>query len=163
MHAGSARAGPALFCFVLIPRGTAAWFWGGKRLSGWRLAPFGACSRRMKFVLSTHNITLTKAIEDHILTRIEKLEHLDRKALEARVIIEHDHTRGPDKAFKCSMRIAVRGPDLYAEDVEADLYAAIDVVSKKVQQQIRKRQSKTKARKHTVASRLKSKRQQADG
>ncbi|MGE3310651.1 MAG: ribosome-associated translation inhibitor RaiA [Limisphaerales bacterium] len=117
----------------------------------------------MKFVLSTHNITLTKAIEDHILTRIEKLEHLDRKALEARVIIEHDHTRGPDKAFKCSMRIAVRGPDLYAEDVEADLYAAIDVVSKKVQQQIRKRQSKTKARKHTVASRLKSKRQQADG
>jgi chaperonin GroL len=74
---------------------------------------------------------------------------------------EHDHTRGPDKAFKCSMRLGVRGPDLYAEDVEADLYAAIDVVAKKVQQQIRKRQSKTKARKHTVASRLKSKRQQA--
>jgi len=116
----------------------------------------------MKFVLSTHNITLTKAIEDHILTRIDKLEHLDRRALEARVIIEHDHTRGPDKAFKCSMRIGVRGPDLYAEDVEADLYAAIDVVAKKIQQQVRKRQSKTKARKHTVAARLKTKRQQSD-
>jgi putative sigma-54 modulation protein len=116
----------------------------------------------MKFVLSTHNITLTKAIEDHILTRIDKLEHLDRRALEARVIIEHDHTRGPEKAFKCSMRIGVRGPDLYAEDVEADLYAAIDVVAKKIQQQVRKRQSKTKARKHTVASRLKTKRQHSE-
>ena len=114
----------------------------------------------MKFVLSTHNITLTKAIEDHILTRIDKLEHLDRRALEARVIIEHDHTRGPDKAFKCSMRIGVRGNDLYAEDVESDLYAAIDVVAKKVEQQIRKRQSKAKAKKHTVAAVLKRKRQE---
>ncbi len=113
----------------------------------------------MKFILSTHNITLTKAIEDHILSRIDKLEHLDARALEVRVIIEHDHTRGPDKAFKCSMRLVVRGPDLYAEDVEADLYAAIDLVAKKVQQQIRKRQSKAKAKKHTEASSLKRKRQ----
>lgn len=113
----------------------------------------------MKFILSTHNLTLTKAIEDHILSRIEKLEHLDQRAMEARVIIEHDHTRGPDKAFKCSMRIGVRGPDLYAEDVEADLYAAIDLVAKKVETQIRKRRSKVKARKHTEAASIKRKRQ----
>jgi len=31
----------------------------------------------MKFILSTHNVTLTKSIEDHILSRIEKLEHMD--------------------------------------------------------------------------------------
>lgn len=113
----------------------------------------------MKFILSTHNITLTKAIEEHILLRVDKLEHLYHRALEARVIIEHDHTRGPEKAFKCSMRLGVRGPDLYAEDVEADLYAAIDVVAKKVEQQIRKRQSKTKAKKHTEAASIKRKQQ----
>jgi putative sigma-54 modulation protein len=113
----------------------------------------------MKFILSTHNITLTKAIEDHILGRIEKLEHLNRRALEARVIIEHDHTRGPEKAFKCSMRLAVRGPDLYAEDVEGDLYAAIDLVAKKMETQIRKRRSKVKARKHTEAASIKRQRQ----
>lgn len=113
----------------------------------------------MKFILSTHNITLTKAIEDHILARIDKLEHLYERALEARVIIEHDHTRGEDKAFKCSIRLAVRGPDLYAEDVEADLYAAIDVVAKKVEQQVRKMRSKAKAKKHTDAAALKRKRQ----
>ncbi len=115
----------------------------------------------MKFILSTHNITLTKSIEDHILGRIDKLERLYQRALEARVIIEHDHTRGEDKAFKCSVRLAVRGPDLYAEDVEADLYEAIDLVSKKIEQQIRKRQSKAKAKKHTDAAVLKSKRQVA--
>ena len=32
----------------------------------------------MKLILSSHNVTLTQAIEDHILAKIEKLEHMDR-------------------------------------------------------------------------------------
>ena len=115
----------------------------------------------MKFILSTHNVTLTKAIEDHILARINQLEHLDRFAIDARVILEHDTTKATDKQFKCSMRLAMPGPDLYAEDWETDLYAAIDLVAKKIEQQIRKRHNKTKARRHSEASRTKRKRQEA--
>ena len=115
----------------------------------------------MKLILSTHNVTLTKAIEDHILSRINKLEHLDRFAINARVTLEHDHTKVPERAFSCSMRLNVPGPDLYAEDAESDLYAAIDLVTKKIEQQIRKRHNKFKARKHTEASSSKRKRQEA--
>lgn len=115
----------------------------------------------MKLILSTHNVTLTKAIEDHILTRIDKLEHLDRFAINARVTLEHDHTKVPEKQFACSLRLAVPGPDLFAEDVESDLYAAIDLVTKKIEQQIRKRHNKYKARKHTEAPSSKRKRQEA--
>jgi putative sigma-54 modulation protein len=116
----------------------------------------------MKLILSTHNLTLTKAIEDHILDRIDKLEHLDRFAINARVTLEHDHTKAPERAFSCSMRLSVPGPDLFAEDVESDLYTAIDLVAKKLEQQIRKRRNKYKARKHTVAARTKRKRQEAN-
>lgn len=116
----------------------------------------------MKFILSTHNVTLTKAIEDHILARIDQLEHLDRFAIDARVILEHDTSKATDKQFKCSMRLAMPGPDLYAEDRETDLYAAIDLVAKKIEQQIRKRHNKYKARRHSEASRTKRKRQEAD-
>jgi putative sigma-54 modulation protein len=115
----------------------------------------------MKFILTTHNVTLTKAIEDHVLTRIDKLEHLDRWAIDARVNLEHDNTKAPERHFKCSIRLGVRGPDLYAEDYDGDLYAAIDKVAKKIEQQIRKRHSKSKARKHTEASGSKRRRQEA--
>ncbi len=114
----------------------------------------------MKFILSTHNITLTEAIENHILARIRKLERLYERAVDARVIVEHDHTRGPEKAFKCSIRLGVRGRDLYAEDVEGDLYAAIDLVTKKVETQIRKRRSRVKARKTSEAAAVKRKLQE---
>lgn len=110
----------------------------------------------MKLILSTHNITLTDAIEKHILDKLDKLEHFDRWAVDARVTLEHDNTRAPERQFACSMRLAVRGPDLFAEDRESDLYAAIDKVAKKMEQQIRKRHSKHKARKHTEASKTKA-------
>jgi ribosomal subunit interface protein len=116
----------------------------------------------MKLILSTHNVTLTKAIEDHILGRLDKLEHLDRWAIDARVTLEHDHTRVPEKAFGCSMRLGVRGPDLFAKDIKSDLYVAIDAVTKKIEQQIRKRHNKHKAAKHQDAAKLKSARRASD-
>jgi len=115
----------------------------------------------MKLILSTHNVTLTKAIEDHILDRLVKLDHFDKRAVDARVTLEHDHTRVPQKQFSCSIRLSMRGPDLFAEDVESDLYAAIDRVTKKIEQQIRKRHNKRKAKRHKVAARTKRRRQEA--
>ena len=113
----------------------------------------------MKLILSTHNVTLTKAIEDHVLAKLDKLDHIDQRIVDARVTLEHDHTRVPEKQFSCSIRLAVRGPDLFARDVENDLYAAIDVVAKKIEQQIRKRHNKVKAKKHKVGARTKRTRQ----
>ena len=115
----------------------------------------------MNLILSTHNVTLTKAIEDHLMVRIGKLEHLDRFAINTRVTLEHDKTKAPESQFSCSMRLSVPGPDLFAEDHESDLYAAIDVVAKKIEQQIRKRRNKFKARKHKAA-RTKRTRQEAE-
>ena len=115
----------------------------------------------MKFILSTHNVTLTKAIEDHILNRIEKIEHMDRFVTSARVTLEHDHLRAPERQFTCAVRLAIPGPDLFAEDSERDLYAAIDLVIKKVEQQLRKRHNKHKARKHTLGARTKEERRVA--
>jgi len=117
---------------------------------------------RMKLILSTHNVTLTKAIEDHILARLDQLAHLDRFALDARVILEHDTSKATDRQFKCSIRLRMPGPDLFAEDTESDLYPAIDLVAKKIEQQIRKRHNKYKARKHGEAAQSKRRRQEAD-
>jgi putative sigma-54 modulation protein len=116
----------------------------------------------MKFILSTHNVTLTKAIEDHILTRIEKIEHLNHYVTSARVTLEHDNLKVPERKFNVAIRLAAPGPDLFAQDSERDLYTAIDLVTKKLEQQLRKRHNKNKARKHKLGSRSKQSRQAAE-
>lgn len=115
----------------------------------------------MNLILSPHNVTLTKAIEDHLAVRIDKLAHLQPYAVNVRVTLEHDRTKAPERQFSCSMRMSLPGPDLFAEDVESDLYSAIDLVAKKIEQQLRKRHNKYKARKHKVAARGKRTRQEA--
>jgi ribosome hibernation promoting factor len=116
----------------------------------------------MKLIIVPHNVTLTDAIEKHIVAKIEKLDHFSQRTVDARVILERDHNRAPEKQFGCSVRLAVRGPDLFAEDRESDLYAAIDLVAKKIEQQIRKRHSKRKTVKHKIAARTKRTRQETD-
>lgn len=111
----------------------------------------------MKFILTTHNVTLTDAIEQHLLGRLERLEHIDRWLLDARVTLEKVHTaKTPEGQFKCGIRVGIRGNDLYAEDREADLYAAIDLTVKKLEGQVRKKHNKAKARKHSPAARGKA-------
>ena len=110
----------------------------------------------MKLILSTHNVTLTDAMEQHVLHRLEHMEHMDRWLLDARVTLEKDHTAHlPEKQFKCGIRVGIRGNDLYGEAKHADLYQAIDAATKKVEVQIRKKHSVAKAKKHKLATRQK--------
>jgi putative sigma-54 modulation protein len=114
----------------------------------------------MNFILTTHNLTLTKAIEDRILRHIEKIEHMNSRLIEARVILDQDSAKTPAKRFGCSIKLGVKGPDLFAEDRAEHLYVAIDRVAKKIEQQVRKRHSITRNRKHSDAARLKIDRQE---
>jgi len=116
----------------------------------------------MNKILTTHDVKLTRAIENHIFSRIEKIEHLDHFATAARITLEHDDTKAPERQFACSIRLSLPGPDIFAEGIQSDLYAAIDIVVKKIEQQLRKRHSKFKALNHKVAARTKRTRQEKE-
>jgi putative sigma-54 modulation protein len=116
----------------------------------------------MKFILSTHNVTPTKAIEDHLLSRLDKLEHLEQYCTSARVTLEYNHLKTAEKQFSCNIRLSIPGPDIFAEDQKSDMYAAIDLVTKKVEQQLRKRHNKIKARKHALGTKGKETRHGAE-
>ena len=92
----------------------------------------------MKIIIDSHNIEVTGAIKDHVYSCIQKLEHMNQSALEARIHLDRDHAGQILNKFKCSMHLLLKGKDIYAEDIEKDLYIAIDLVTKKIQQQLRK-------------------------
>ena len=85
----------------------------------------------MKLVLDSHNVEVTDAIKEHVQTCVDKLEHMNQRALEARVHLERDHVGLPTNKFKCAINLYFKGADLFAEDYENDLYASIDLVTKK--------------------------------
>jgi putative sigma-54 modulation protein len=113
-----------------------------------------AGSNSMKLILNSHNVEVTEAIKDHVNACVHKLEHMNQRALEARVNLERDHVGLPENNYICTMHLYFKGADMFAEDHESNLYAAIDLVTKKVQQQLRKHHSKIITRHHAGRPKL---------
>ena len=100
----------------------------------------------MQIHLSPRHIVLTAAIHSHVAEKVEHLESICSELLAAHVVLFHDESKAP-KVYGVKVHLAVPGPDLHAEDFEADLYAAIDKVVDKLAQQLRKRKTKLKSTK----------------
>ena len=115
----------------------------------------------MDLVSESHNVEATDAIKEHVQFCIDKIEHMNQRAVEARVHLEQDHVGFPTNKFKCAIHLYFKGADLFAEDYENDLYASIDLVTKKIQAQLRKRHNKIITRHHSVASKAKEELQTA--
>jgi len=96
----------------------------------------------MQIHLSPRNIALTGAIHSFVADKITHLEGHGEDLLAAHVVLLHDTSK--KKPFVVKVHLALPGPDIYAEDAEADLYAAIDKVVAKLSSQLRKHKTRTK-------------------
>ena len=70
----------------------------------------------MDLVLESHNVETTDAIKEHVQFCIDKIEHMNQRAVEARVHLERDHVGLPTNKFKCAIHLYFKGKDLFAED-----------------------------------------------
>ncbi|MDD3392200.1 MAG: ribosome-associated translation inhibitor RaiA [Bacilli bacterium] len=100
----------------------------------------------MKFIIRGNKIDVTPAIKNYIENKIGKLEKYFDKASEvtANVVIK---VRGVEQIVEVT--IPIKKIILRGEDSHKDLYAAIDLVSEKIERQIRKNKTKLK-RKNSV-------------
>ena len=96
----------------------------------------------MQIHLSPRHLTLTAALHGFVAEKIAHLESISADILAAHVVLLHDEDKHPDRAYCVKVHLAVPGPDVHAEDFDADLYAAIDKVTAKLAQLLRKRKTK---------------------
>src|SRR5580692_7381815 len=98
----------------------------------------------MQIHLSPRHLTLTAAMHSHVCAKVAHLEELSEELLAVHVVLFHDERKNPKKSYTVKIHIAVPGPDIHAEDSQADLYTAIDMVLDKAAQQLRKRKTRLK-------------------
>lgn len=96
----------------------------------------------MEFIIRGQKTDITEAIKAYIEKRIGKLEkYFNNKEIIANVLIK---VRGIDQTVEVT--IQVPGITLRGEQTHKDLYAAIDLVSEKIERQIRKNKTRIKNR-----------------
>jgi len=94
----------------------------------------------LKYQIRGENIEVTEAIRDHVEKKVGKLERYFNETPEANV---HVNLKvNPDKKAKVEVTIPIPQLVLRAEEVNDDMYAAVDLIVDKLERQIRKHKTK---------------------
>jgi putative sigma-54 modulation protein len=113
----------------------------------------------MQIHISPRHIKLTAAIHSYVAEKIGHLEHFAENIVGAHVAICHDDTRAAKHAYVVKVHLAMPGPDLHAEDHGHNLYRAIDLVTERLEEQLRHRKSKLTKGRREASRKAKAKRQ----
>ena len=102
----------------------------------------------MQINVSGHHIEVTDALRNYVLSKLDRLErHFDR-ITQIDVILSVEKQRQ-----KAESTVRIAGGEIYADAESDDLYAAIDMLTDKLDRQLIKQKEKAEHHKHHAASR----------
>ena len=105
----------------------------------------------IKYSIRGENLEVTEAIRDYVVSKLEKIEKYFQaeQELDARVNLKVYR----EKTAKVEVTIPLGSITLRAEDVSQDMYGSIDLVTDKIERQIRKNKTKIERKnKNNVAT-----------
>ena len=91
----------------------------------------------MNLNITGHHVEVTPAIREYVTTKLDRvIRHFDN-VTSAGVILSVEKLRQ-----KAEVTVHVRGKDIYVENEDADMYAAIDALIDKLDRQVLKYKDK---------------------
>jgi putative sigma-54 modulation protein len=101
----------------------------------------------MNLNLTGHHLTITPAIRDYVVAKLDRVvRHFDH-VIDVNVVMSVDKLQQ-----KIEANLHTRGKDIRAEAIDADLYAAIDALADKLDRQVLKHKEKREERRHEPSS-----------
>ena len=101
----------------------------------------------MQVNLSGHHVEITDSLRAYVNEKIQKLDRHFDKALDIHVVLTVEKLR-----HKAEATLHVSGSNLHADDVQEDMYAAIDGLIDKLDRQGKKYKEKLKSHRHKGAA-----------
>lgn len=87
----------------------------------------------MNLHLTGHHLDITPAIRDYVIAKLERVNRHFDHVIDVSVVLSVDKLQQ-----KVEATVHVRGKDLHAESIDADMYAAIDALADKLDRQVLK-------------------------
>lgn len=91
----------------------------------------------MQTNLTGHHVEITQPLRDYVNDKFERLERHFDQVSDIHVILSVEKLR-----HKAEATLHFNGENIYAEDIEEDMYAAIDGLVDKLDRQVKKHKEK---------------------
>ena len=93
----------------------------------------------MNLNLTGQHLEITPAIRAYVIAKLERINRHFDHVIDVSVVLSVDKLRQ-----KVEANVHVRGRDIHAESIEADMYAAIDALADKLDRMVLKYKEKQK-------------------
>lgn len=103
----------------------------------------------MKTQITAHSFPLTPALKEHIETQFLKLDKFNSNKPAVAHVVLHAAGHGGRVLGRAEARFTMLGKDIFAEAMDADVYAAADALIPKLLKQMEKVHGKTTSHRHT--------------
>jgi putative sigma-54 modulation protein len=94
----------------------------------------------MQVSLSGHHVEITESMRNYVNEKVGRLDRHFDQALDIHIVLTVEKLR-----HKAEATLHVSGSNLYADDVQEDMYAAIDGLVDKLDRQGKKHKEKIKS------------------
>ena len=91
----------------------------------------------MQVSLSGHHVEITDSMRNYVNEKVAKLDRHFDQALDINIVLTVEKLR-----HKAEATLHVSGGSLHADDVQEDMYAAIDALADKLDRQVIKHKEK---------------------
>lgn len=101
----------------------------------------------MNLHLTGHHLEITPPIRDYVSDKLARITHHFDHLIDVNVILSVEKLR-----HRIEANVRVRGKDIFCENADADMYAAIDGLVDKLDRTIIKHKEKSRERRHDGAA-----------
>lgn len=97
----------------------------------------------MNLHLTGHHVEITSPIREYVSSKLERITHHFDHLIEVNVVLTVEKL-----LHKIEANVHLRGKDVFCENVDADMYAAIDGLVDKLDRTLIKHKEKSLERRH---------------
>lgn len=102
----------------------------------------------MNFTVSGHHVSVTPAIRDYVLSKLDRVSRHFDHVIDVNVILSVEKL-----AHKAEVNLHVRGKDIFVETIDENMYAAIDTLADKLDRQVLKYKDRSQNHAHAALKR----------
>ena len=107
----------------------------------------------MNLTISGHHLEVTPALRGYVTSKLDRINRHFDQVVDVKVLLTIDNMKEKDGRQRAECNVHVKGRDIYAESSHADLYAAVDELTDKLDRQVVRHKTKTQEHHHAAAKR----------
>jgi putative sigma-54 modulation protein len=105
----------------------------------------------MNLTISGHHLEVTPALRGYVTSKLDRIARHFDQVVDIKVLLTVDNMKEKELRQRAECNVHVKGRDLFAESSHADLYAAVDELTDKLNRQVGRYKEKTQDHHHVAA------------